>query len=607
MSKKTLWLALSSLMVLSLLIAACGPAATPTTPETPTAPTTPTTPTTPTAPTTPTTPAAPTTDVPKYGGTLTLSLTTDVNTFDAIYTNLPTVIYQTNEELWTGDWARGTAGTGEVQWDISGSDVWEYKAGALAESWDISAPDTATFHLRKGVRFALDPKNEASKLVAGREVTADDVIYTLKRLINAPQARLGQQPELKQAEISAPDKYTVVFKFRPEAKAETIYRFADYAHIVAHEVVEKYGDLSKWQNQVGTGPFILTDSVPGSQVTFVKNQTHWRTDPVGPGKGNQLPYVDKLMMLILPDASTREAAFRTGKLDDYRATWDVFPTFNEEHPELKWVRIDLGGGAPLSINTQNKQYSDIRVRRALMMAIDWDSLVKYYFGGVAEIVTWPIMYNSQYAKMFLGLDDPDCPDSVKELYRYNPDKAKALLKEAGYPNGFKAVAECSSTADNVDYLSVIKDMWSKVGIDMEIKPSESAVWNKRMNSLLWEDVALTTLGGHAAQLTQFTAMYGDTYINQSRVNDPVIAEALPKVQHALAYGTQAEAMGIYRELLKYVLDQAYAIPRPAPPQYEMWWPWLKNFHGESSVGTWNSRTWTTWVWLDQELKKKMGY
>ena len=83
---------------------------------------------------------------------------------------------------------------------------------------------------------------------------------------------------------------------------------------MAPEVIQKYGNQLNWRNSVGTGPFVLTDFVSGSQATLTRNSSYWDKDPVGPGKGNQLPYIDGIKMLVLPDPSTRLTAMRTGKM-----------------------------------------------------------------------------------------------------------------------------------------------------------------------------------------------------------------------------------------------------------------------------------------------------
>ena len=85
--------------------------------------------------------------------------------------------------------------------------------------------------------------------------------------------------------------------------------------VVPPEVMQKYGDMTNWKNSVGTGPFMLTDWIPGSEAVYVRNPNYWMKDPIGPGKGNQLPYLDGVSIVILPDASTQQAALRTAKID----------------------------------------------------------------------------------------------------------------------------------------------------------------------------------------------------------------------------------------------------------------------------------------------------
>ena len=150
------------------------------------------------------------------------------------------------------------------------------------------------------------------------------------------------------------------------------------------------------------------------------------------------------------------------------------------------------------------------------MAVNWESLVKDLFGGDAQINVWPVTYNSQYVGLYLSLDDPDCPATVKELYKFNLDKAKALMKEAGYPNGFKTTVICSNGTTVVDYYSVTKEMWSKLGIYLTIDARESAVHTSIWRGQQWTDLCYSSMGGLG---TAFTGgnIYGDQSSNGSRV------------------------------------------------------------------------------------------
>lgn len=545
---------------------------------------------------------------PRYGGTIRLRMTADIVDFDEVYgfhASPSTMIQMTNEELWTGDWSRGPAGTGELTWDIGGNDVWEFKTGAIAESWDISAPDAAVFNIRQGIHWALNPDSEAGKLVGGRELTADDVIFTLTMYRDHERAYLHRQVGLNEAEINALDNWTVEIKFEPKYKAAALMRYADFASIVPREVVETFGDMRDWRNSVGTGAFMLTDFVQGSTGTLTRNDNYWRTNPVGPGEGDQLPYADGVQCLVIPDVSTADAAFRTGKVDRYQATWETFPQFMDENPSLLYSKSIFDGGFNTHFDLSCEHYDDIKVRRAMMMGINWEAIVNDLFGGEAEIVTWPATYNSAYAAMFLSLDEAS--DSIKELYTYNPEGAKALLDEAGYPDGFKTSVICRNDAAQIDYFSIVAADWQKIGIDLEIQPKEYGTWTSIYRAQNWTELCYSGMGGLSSELASLTNIYGETFSNASRIVDPVIDEAYNDIQEMLVNGDQNAAMARYKELMGHVLDQAYAIPYPKAPAYYMWWPWVKNYHGEHSLGNWNVNNWVPYVWIDTDLKQSMGY
>ncbi len=557
----------------------------------------------------------PSTEGPVYGGTFTKAYGMDVTRgFDEVYgfhANPTTSIHLTNEELLTGDWSRGMAGTGEVAWDMGGNDIWEYKDGAIAESWDFSTPGVLVYHIRQGIHWALNPNSEASRLVNGRELTADDVVFSLTMLRDNPVSYLHGLPGIPTAKVTAPDKWTVVIEVDPLFVPTCRTRYGDFMSIVPPEVVNKYGDMREWKTSVGTGPFMLVDYVPGSLLTFKKNANYWDKDPVGPGKGNQLPYLETVKYLIIPDSSTIQAAFRTGRLDVGGATWETFPDFWEQTDgKINYSTSIFDGGFNTHFDIKNPPFSDVKCRRAMMMAIDWESLAEELFGGEGvEINTWPVTYNSAYKALFLSLNDTDCPDSVKELYTYNPEKAKQLLTEAGYPDGFKAKVLCQSVAGQIDYFSVLMDDFAKVGVELVIEPLETGAWTTLYQQKRWYgtyQMCYSSMGGLSTAL-QIGNFWGTAWANATDVTDPYIGEMYTKIQTALVEEGQDVAMGMHRELMKYVLDQAWAIPFPKAPGYNMWWPWLKNYHGEFSVGNWNEGNWVKWVWIDEALKKSLGY
>lgn len=511
----------------------------------------------------------------------------------------------TNQELLTGDWAKGPAGSGEADWAAQTILKISLDTGCLAQSWEIPQPGTMIFHIRQGVHFALDPENEASRLVNGREINATDIAATLNRYISTPKSPLSLG-DTRFATITAPDEWTVECELPLDSFSDMII-LANYASSgMAPELVKKYGDLTDWKNNVGTGPFILTDYVAGSSATLVRNKNYWAKDPVGPGKGNQLPYADGARFVIVPDVSTQLAAMRTAKIDVLNNVyWENAKSLQQTTPNIKQKAFytDSSMAISMRVDKQNLPYKDIRVRQALMMATDFDTIQSTWAGGTAQIETWPILNCKEYADAYLSLDQ--APASVQELYTYNPDKAKQLLAEAGYPDGFKCTIVCpSNPTSDIDYLSIIKDMWSKVGVDMTINPVDIGVYM----GLFWgrqnQDMILGGPGPIGDFYLGFPYVAGPAGSDQSFVDDPK-ADAVRTSTMSVALTDPAKADELFKAFMPYVLAQAWAIPAVIPPQYQTWWPWVKNYDGEYSMGFSNAYNYAEYVWIDQGLKQQM--
>ena len=601
-------------MALSLVMAACNkPAVTPTTPtntQTTLAPANPPLPGLPVEERAQTEVVSPTTDVPKYGGILTLGSSTDTIYFDEGTNRTMSAGGLTHEELSLWDWTRGPEGTGELLMSYSGFHRQAYYVGNMAESWEYKPPDTMVLHIRQGVHFGYNPAFEASKLVNGREMTANDVVFTLKRLFSEPGAYLynSYNALAKVIQITSPDKYTVNIKGTPETFMDLYHTILTFDHIIAPEVVQKYGNLENWRNSVGTGPFMISDYVPGSLISYIRNPNYWMDNPMGLGKGNRLPYIDGVRVLTIPDISTRQAALRTGKLDQMTGIKrEDRNAMLKYAPALKMNEYWGHGGSYLAMKIYDPSmpFKDERVRRAMLMAIDYKTVVKDYYGGAAEYFNFPFSHLKDYENIWIPLEQ--MPASVQELYTYNPDKARQLLKEAGYPNGFKTQIDVQNIGDNVDYMSVIKDYWSRVGIDLTINPRETGVYNTLWRNFTFKEMLMDGAGGIGSYYRLIT-FSGPDYWNPSQVNEPYIEDVRAKI--AAIFSTAMdwkEIDRLYLELKPKVIDQVYTIPSPTPHNFTMWWPWIKNYSGETDLSFAGGGSWERFVWLDQDLKKEMGH
>jgi peptide/nickel transport system substrate-binding protein len=553
-------------------------------------------------------------DEPQYGGTLNLATGMSITQWDPTRIITGTVPGLYLNSLWEGDWARGPAGgygTGETDWGFTNNDIFDLKMGIVAESWEWSVNaetqmGTIVYQIRPGVHWALDTDKEASRLVNGREVTADDVVFSLTRATTWNLAFVASiNSELRNIPIEKTGPREVTATVPLDAFYTAITRLGDAIFIVPPEVVEKYGDLSDWRNQVGTGPFYISDWVNDSFATAIKNPDFWMTDPVGPGQGNQLPYVDRVKTMVVVDASTRLAALRTGKVDHLvPLTYDQSNEIRVSAPDMIEIQSPhwQGRGMPLFMRTDTPPFDNVLVRRAMNMAIDRDEINQGLYEGKGDPFPLPFAYTKEYDPLYLKPTDPDYPPILNEIYSYNPEKAKQLLADAGYPDGFKTTMLI--VASEADYNSILVEYWKAIGIEVEFQIVEPG--EKGNMSMGWTHPALVAdTTGPVAVFMVGNTYAGHRYNLSLITDDQVITDHLAKVR-TYAYTDLTQAMKEYREMTKHVLEQAYHVPDVAGPVSLFYWPWIKNYSGEITVG-YDDMTWPQYVWVDQDLKKSMGY
>lgn len=506
----------------------------------------------------------------------------------------------------TADWSKGLAGTGEFDWG-SGVQRLDGYGPELAESWQTPEIGIWVFQIRKGVHWALNPSSEASRLMNGREYTADDAVWSTRQLLSSPRSwiNLSQPAVAKAATIEKTGPWEVTFKspVDPFTGLFWLAQGGGFNYHFPREVKEKYGDMQDWHTAEGTGPFMLNDFVSGSVATLIRTPNYWEKDPAGAGKGNQLPYADTIKLLIVQDISTQMAALRTGRADwldlvegeDARSLIRTNPRIQTK----KYVPPPYG--VAMRTDKQDLPFKDKRVRQALMMATDFEALKKDLYGGEAEILSTPV--NSAYKGLYIPLEQ--MPASVQALYKYSPEGAKKLLAEAGYPNGFKTKILVQNTSSQLDPAAVFKAMWAKVGVDVEIQPREAAVYtsinsNRSHEELVWRTLPSSTLTNFYAQTNiRGTGVNNPSYINEPPGKDPVMEAAFQEIQKNVIMN-MPKAEEIFKGEVPHILEEAYWVPNVAPYSYFIWQPWIKNYHGEPSL-----RQFPQYIWVDQELKAQM--
>jgi len=535
---------------------------------------------------------------PQYGGNL--EVVTTSGTISALSFDPADWAWKTNhdnlhfESLFSGDLDKSIRRGGKYSFKQSAWLAEDALRGELAETWEWKQnPLRVEIKLRRGIMWPAK-----AGVMDSREFVADDVVATFNRQRTSPKAFKDYYYYVEK--IEATDRHTVTF-FMSEYHADWDYRFGwgFYSGIYPQELVK--AGIGNWKNAVGTGPFQLSDYVQGNQQTYAKNPIYWDTDTID-GAKYRLPFVDRVTYRIMKDEATQHAALRTGKIDIVEMVrWQAVDSIKKSAPQLQWSKRLFGSGTYLSMRVDTKPFDDIRVRRALNLAVNKQEIVKEYYGGNAELFAYP--QHPDYLGYFEDLDT--MPDSIKELFTYNPAKAKQLLREAGYPNGFTFKTQvCSCSADNMDLLPLVAGYLEQIGVKIEIIPLEYGAYLSAM-----------TTAKHTAGYFQSQGHVNPTRtIHKQFIPGQLWGPSLwstpdftKKMDLAFATKDEGERQKIMRELTREALDAAPYIWLPVQYVYSAWWPWVKNYNAELGAGAAKPGPIYARIWLDQELKKKMGY
>lgn len=536
---------------------------------------------------------------PQYGGTLEMGTTSvavstlswDLADWQATLQTRDTG--QFYEQLFSVDLSKAKSRGGPYSFTLSGWQPSDAIRGELAESWQWVSPLVLEVKIRKGIKF---PAKQG--VMAERELTAEDIAFNFNRMNASPKRTQGYFDHV--TKVEATDKYTVAFTFN-QFIADWDYRFGNgfFGGIVPKEVVD--AGAGNWKNVNGTGPFMLSNVAQGSALTFAKNPIYWDKEKIG-GTEYKIPFVDKLVHRVIKDETTQYAALRTGKLDILSSIpSDSAAELKKSAPQLKWNRWLSTGAYRIAFRVDAKPFNDVRVRRALNMAVNKQEVIDKYYSGEAAMFTYPM--HPEYVGYHRSLKE--LPESVQEQFKYSPDKAKKLLAEAGYPNGFSFKLQlCTCAPDQMELMPLVAAYLEGVGVKMELVPMEYAAYLSTMTSHTNGPAYLTNIPD-VNPTTSLRINFGKGQVyNAPMWDDPKFDAA---VKTALYERDEKKRQQMLKDLTTYILEQAPALWMPAPYRYTAWWPWVKNYGGELFVGAGRSAPIYARVWIDEGMKKKMGF
>ena len=360
----------------------------------------------------------------------------------------------------------------------------------LATEWKPSNElRTWTFKLRSGVQF-----HEGFG-----EMTAEDVKFTVEQNLR-PDVPGGSAPFFRAhlERIETPDKYTVVmhFKNRVWEVPSNFTQFVGYQNITSKKYIESVGEDKAALHPIGTGPYRHVEGKQGDYHRFEAVGNHWRKTPI----------YRELIVRRIPDPATRLAGLRSGEIDignvfgDYldQARKAGLRIHEAQNAACHWVvlqgqttpdREDYCPACPWAGDPKDPKSQDNarKVRLALNLAVDKQAIMQRVLGGLGTVVGSWLSYPS----------DAWNTDELKKPYPYDPTKAKALLAEAGYPNGFEVTMNLTAWPGRgylPDVGEAVATYWERIGLKVKRRPVDRAVFASDFRKRAYAGVALAYAG-----------------------------------------------------------------------------------------------------------------
>ena len=528
---------------------------------------------------------------PQYGGSITDLMRAGTTTWDQLsgrhISHTTTPIY---DNIWQMDWTRTAAGTGEARF----ADIWphyKYMTGGIAEHWEFRDGNSMRLRIRRGIHFwnkedVVQP-HEQLATAYGREADAEDVAFA----INMHSSLWGQP--YKAVPL---DKRNLIIQWDP-ADYTSMPRW--WVSFFTAMLPRELGELDRkdWKNALGTGPFIPSDYVSGGTTTFKKNPNYWDYDPLHPE--NRLPYLDGMKMVHFSgDWGAQVAALRTGKLDkiavSYGVPTDYVVELSKTNPELLHTPSSPNQLA-MPVRQDLEPWSDIRVRHAAMLAIDHQGIVDDFYQGNAQIVH-NLTYKEGSDPYYMTLEE--LPADVRELFGYNPEKAKQLLAEAGYPNGFDTEIV---TAIFPEESEMIAGYLAAVGINAEIKVMDlTAMENLMMKP---EHLGMAVKDAGSPGLSPWHWLQFDMNATMPHVGIITDESWDANFRDAKATADPMERLNKWKAINVTALRNSWFLFSVAYYPHNYWQPWLKNYNGEQgfSFNFWHTNK---FLWVDCAMKKE---
>lgn len=395
----------------------------------------------------------------------------------------------------------------------------------LAESWDYEDDKTIIFHIRKGVKFHN-----------GEELKASDVLFSLKRCADVPAAA-SAVAKVDFEKSSVVDEYTVKIVTTEIYVPQIAYFEWALTGIFSQKAFEESnGDFSK--APIGTGPYKVKDYTPGDNYVLEAFDDYW-------DKGK--PYVKNLIFRVITEASNRTIELETGGVDLIYEVPSADITRLEGNKDVTVYRDASMNTNYIFFRCDHAPFNDKNLRLAVAYALDVPTAVKTAYKGTGIPAT--------------GFTSPGVEGFTDEVapYEQNIEKAKQLLADAGYANGFSCKLYTDTTQERVDLAEVIQNQLKKIGITCEVIKLEPVAYQQAFargeHDMMLYGLTTTTAEGDKA----FRWFHSDHALGQSFVSwkNADYDKLIDTAAQTLDKDTR---MGIYKQVQQMLKDECVVIP-----------------------------------------------
>lgn len=397
----------------------------------------------------------------------------------------------------------------------------------LAESWTVSEDGMHyTFKLRDNVYF------HPGKFQDGRQMTAEDIKYSLER--SHELSAMNRLDMIESVEVIS-DFELIVHLPKPNAAFLTALTNSGNI-IVPKEEVEGWGD-DFGNHLIGTGPFMLKEFKYDNETILVKNEKYWA----------QTPHLDGVTFKVITDINQNANALRTGEIDFSSGLSGEAVKIIREDKNINLMETPGLHVAYIYFNQVNGPTADKKVREALIKAVDIEQLVQgVYQYGEAQPASLPLPPGSW------GYDE----SLESSVPKYDPEEAKKLLAEAGYPDGFKTTLYISDTPHRVKMATILQQFLKvNLNIDLEIQTAE------------WGTFSEIASSGNADIFAMSWTWYPDPFffLNKIFASSAIgslgngqgfnNAEVDRLLDEALVVSEQSERAELYKQALKIIVEE----------------------------------------------------